>query len=200
MAFSGAVRADAHGSTFNEVLGNQTNNTYITSSGMSFPKRINPTYLLPSPGPSASTNVGSSASARASYNEQGASDSEIYARILLAKKHGYPLWLPEPFSNLPREYRKKGVSVGDLGIITSDGAFDFLFNICLPSHHPINSGRVPSGFLPLELDRHRDIATAPEMHSPGCDIASTSIKMENIESDVEFSGRRYAYFTFLDLS
>jgi hypothetical protein len=124
------------------------------------------------------------------YNQHGHSDSEIYARNLLVKKHGYPLWLPEPFSNLPRKYRKKGVSVGDVGIITSDGGFDYLFNICLPSDHPINSGRVPPGFVPLEFDRHRDIAMTRDMHSPGCDIASVSIRVEKLKSNARFKRRR----------
>jgi hypothetical protein len=44
----------------------------------------------------------------------------------------------------------KGVSIGDVGLITPDGAFDYLFNICLPSDDPVNINRVPENFLPLE--------------------------------------------------
>jgi hypothetical protein len=69
---------------------------------------------------------------------------------LLPKRRGFPLWVPKPHENLPEEYRKIGVNIGDVGIVTSDGVFDFLFNICLPSHHPINGGRVPDNFKPLE--------------------------------------------------
>jgi hypothetical protein len=77
-------------------------------------------------------------------------DIEVYVRCLLPKKRGFPLWVPKPHRNLPYEYRKKGVSIGDVGIVTSSGVFDFLFNICLPAHHPINGNLVPDNFRPLE--------------------------------------------------
>ncbi|KAF8969623.1 hypothetical protein BDZ97DRAFT_1754462 [Flammula alnicola] len=75
--------------------------------------------------------------------------SDIYYRHLAVKKRGYPLWLPEPNFYLPIQYQRKGIAVGDVGIITASGGFDFLFNICLPHDHIINLGRVPEGFTPL---------------------------------------------------
>jgi len=48
------------------------------------------------------------------------------------------------------EYRRTGVSIGDVGILDSRGDFAFLFNIFLPTSHEINEGRVPSGFIPLD--------------------------------------------------
>lgn len=68
----------------------------------------------------------------------------------MPKRVGFPLWFPEPGRRLPVEYRMKGVSIGDVGLITPDGAFDYLFNICLPSDDPVNINRVPENFLPLE--------------------------------------------------
>ena len=74
------------------------------------------------------------------------STADIYARCLLPLKEGYPLYYPE----LPRRrgagpnyeaYRRQGIDVGDVGIITSDGDFDFLFNIC--SHNLSNELTVP---------------------------------------------------------
>ena len=38
-----------------------------------------------------------------------------------------------------------------------DFQFDFLFDICLPSNHCINAGRVPDGFVPLESPKPVDL-------------------------------------------
>jgi hypothetical protein len=54
---------------------------------------------------------------------------------------------------LPVEYRRQGISIGDVGIITSTGTFDFLFNIFLPANHPINIGNVPQTFSPLSREQ-----------------------------------------------
>lgn len=84
-------------------------------------------------------------------------DGEVYARLLLPKSLGFPLWVPQPHRNLPIEYRRTGVNIGDVGIVTPSGVFDFLFNICLPSHHLINGNRVPDNFRPLEAPEPVDI-------------------------------------------
>lgn len=76
-------------------------------------------------------------------------ESAMYARLLWSKGRGYPLWSPKPTSDLSEEYTTHGVYIGDVGIITADGAFDFLFNICKPANHPINCNGVPHGFQPL---------------------------------------------------
>jgi hypothetical protein len=93
----------------------------------------------------------------------------------LEKGNGYPLWIPEPSSNYPTEYQNKGTSIGDVGIIASDGHFDFIFNVFLPPGHPINNVGVPPGFLPLQI-RPEDVITTPDIYSPGCVISSTSIR------------------------
>jgi hypothetical protein len=54
--------------------------------------------------------------------------SEVY-RLLLLEKLGYPLWYPDLDENLPGAYRDQGVRIGDVGIITGAGQFDFQFNI-----------------------------------------------------------------------
>jgi hypothetical protein len=113
------------------------------------------------------------------------SASNAYARFLLPKSIGYPLWFPEP-SNYPPEYQRKGIGVGDLGYITFDGHFDFLFNICLPSNHPINY-QAPPEFQPLEFNEESDVITTPQIYMPGKFIASESIQMK---SDAEFRSHR----------
>jgi len=102
------------------------------------------------------------------------SPSDTYARLLLPKKQGYPLWLPEPNENLPLDYRSIGVDIGDVGIITSDGGFDFLFNICRSVDDPVNWLGVPDGFVPLTLGP-RDVRRLSGMHNVGTHISSARI-------------------------
>jgi hypothetical protein len=110
-------------------------------------------------------------------------DGEVYARLLLPKRLGFPLWIPQPHRNLPSEYRRNGVNIGDVGIVTSGGVFDFLFNICLPSHHHINGDRVPNDFKPLEPPDPVDIIDVT--------IASTHIASGSIErSQLSFNSLR----------
>jgi hypothetical protein len=113
-----------------------------------------------------------------------ASPSDVYARNLLVKSIGHPLWFPEP-SSYPPEYTRKGVGVGDVGVMSIEGHFDFLFNICLPSDHPINLNTPPE-FQPLEFNGESDVITTPQMHTLGTVIASEGIQMEPFESDAEF--------------
>jgi hypothetical protein len=68
---------------------------------------------------------------------------DIYTECLLPLKHGYPLYRPEPDHGLPPAYRANGVSIGDVGIITPEGYFDFLFNICDANN--VNAFGVPDG-------------------------------------------------------
>jgi hypothetical protein len=59
------------------------------------------------------------------------------------------VWEPEPSSTLLNVYRRQGITVGDVGILTESGGFDFMFNVCLPSDHPIDQEGLPDGFLPI---------------------------------------------------
>lgn len=76
---------------------------------------------------------------------------DIYYRYLAAKGRGSPLYIPGPNKRLPKEYQKTGIRVGDVGIITASGGFDFLFNICHPHDHPINYQGVPDNFHQLSI-------------------------------------------------
>jgi hypothetical protein len=108
--------------------------------------------------------------------------SEVYARLLLPKRHGYPLFIAEPDDSLPLEYRTKGTSIGDVGIITPDGSFDFAFNICVPADDPVNCYRVPDGFEQVILDPD-DVSLLSNMHPPGSDVSSASVRKTNITVD-----------------
>ena len=49
---------------------------------------------------------------------------------MLTHRAGYPLYIPTPPEGLPEVHRKNGIRVGDVGVITANGAFDFRFNAC----------------------------------------------------------------------
>lgn len=76
---------------------------------------------------------------------------------------------------LPIPYRAQGVRVGDVGIFTENGGFDFLFNICVPRDDPINPRNLPENFTPISppVDQ-TDIRKFAEF-SPGSYLASSSV-------------------------
>ncbi|PFH47984.1 hypothetical protein AMATHDRAFT_150842 [Amanita thiersii Skay4041] len=90
---------------------------------------------------------------------------------MLHQKLGYPLYMPEPDRNLPIAYRMNGISIGDVGRITPDGAFDFLFNICSPADDPMNPSVLPEKF---EFFTGFDVSTQ-ELFGPETDILSQNV-------------------------
>ena len=96
---------------------------------------------------------------------------------------------------LPIPYRAQGVRVGDVGIFTENGGFDFLFNICVPRDDPINPGKLPENFIPISppLDP-TDIRKFAEF-SPGSYLASSSVA----ESRTTESLYVLVYSNFLNL-
>ncbi len=103
----------------------------------------------------------------------------IYTKLLLRRGHGYPLWIPESDDNLPDVYRNKGVSVGDLGILTDDGGFDFLFNVCAEADDPVNQGHVPPQFQPLRISSSHAIRKIP-FHRKNSSITSAHVSKMTI--------------------
>jgi len=102
-------------------------------------------------------------------------DYDIYYHQLLAKRRGSPMWMPGPDMNLPVEYRKEGIRIGDVGILYRSEGFGFLFNIFLPAHHPINEGRVPPGFGPLNLSHLEHRPREQVFFGPKSYLTSTSV-------------------------
>ena len=78
--------------------------------------------------------------------------NEMYERHLTLKNPGFPLWIPQPNMMLTIPYRAKGVCIGDVGIVTPFGGFDFLFNICRARDDPINPEELPDDFTPICLN------------------------------------------------
>jgi len=116
--------------------------------------------------------------------------SHTYAQLLLTKKLGFPLWYPELSTNLPRAYLQKGISIGDVGIITPDGSFDFLFNICEKADDPVNGNDVPPGFAQVRVGR-REKDTFPNMYGPGAVICSASVQKSSIKAEVSSQDNPY---------
>jgi len=50
-------------------------------------------------------------------------------RLILLKKLGCPLWYPDLDENLRATYHEHGIPIGDVGIITGAGQFDFNFDV-----------------------------------------------------------------------
>jgi hypothetical protein len=89
--------------------------------------------------------------------------------------------MPEPNNNLPSEYRKKGVQLGDVGIIAPDGSFSFIFNIYLLPKNPINPRRpFPEEFVPIRSIDRADVRRFAAFKA-GSHLASTSV--ETIEDN-----------------
>ncbi|KAJ3978291.1 hypothetical protein F5890DRAFT_1569656 [Lentinula detonsa] len=98
-------------------------------------------------------------------------ESELYSQLLWLEKRGYPLWIPAPSQPIPVEFKKQGVRIGDVGILTTTGGFDYLFNACLPHNDPANSAGLPEGFEPLVVDQGH-ISQWQDMYPPGSHVSS----------------------------
>ncbi|KIM37487.1 hypothetical protein M413DRAFT_54279, partial [Hebeloma cylindrosporum] len=62
-----------------------------------------------------------------------------YARSLFSAGHGYPMYDPSTVARVPEDYNSiRGISIGDVGVLSTEGEFIFGFNIFLPSDHPYN--------------------------------------------------------------
>ncbi|KAJ7865377.1 hypothetical protein B0H13DRAFT_1637128 [Mycena leptocephala] len=106
--------------------------------------------------------------------DENFSESEFYCNQLLCQKRGFPLYDPGPPQNLPAEYQRSGVAIGDVGRITPEGIFDFFLNIYLPASHPINDSDVPDKFCPLPRYASKDIVDL--YYEPGNHVSTPSVQ------------------------
>ncbi|KAF8145412.1 hypothetical protein K438DRAFT_545981 [Mycena galopus ATCC 62051] len=154
----GSTGFGIHGGQFTNVQGN------IIHQMVPYPANVG--IILPGQQAASQTVVPNTPPPPAAvYSESG-----NYCKHLLRQCRGTPLYLPGPQVNLPAEYRSSGVAIGDVGRVTPEGGFDFLFNIYLPAHHPINA-KVPHDFVPLlpyDLDdvAHNDFDPGNYVSSP----------------------------------
>jgi len=109
----------------------------------------------------------------------------IYRQHLAETGRGIPIWPPGPSSTLPGAYRRRGVAVGDVGILMPSGRFDFFFNIYLPADHNINQQGVPAGFSPFPKLQPSDIDRNSEF-GPNSFFVSTSVEGFYGENDSSY--------------
>ena len=110
--------------------------------------------------------------------------NDIYERHLALKERGFPLWIPDPDQNLHLDYRRTGVRIGDVGIITEFGAFFFLFNICLPRDHPVNPRMLPEHFAPISPPIEASDIGKFGVFKNGSHLASASVKISQSGSAI----------------
>ena len=113
-------------------------------------------------------------------------DNEIYERLLRRKKRGFPLYVPQPNRRLPIAYQRIGIRIGDVGIITPDGGFSFLFNICAPPDDPINPRILPEDFSPLQPVLTKVDVVEFSRFNPGSYLASESIEKKETKSNSKY--------------
>ncbi|KAK1227469.1 hypothetical protein PQX77_009532 [Marasmius sp. AFHP31] len=106
-------------------------------------------------------------------------DSLVYARLLLQCGKGHPLWNPQPAES-PNVATQQGseaeeVQIGDVGVLSNDGAFTVFFNIVTENSAVINDRRnIPadlesvtiSDCPPYPNSRFPGAVFKPEMHPP----------------------------------
>jgi hypothetical protein len=102
--------------------------------------------------------------------------SETYQKLLLPKGHGIPLYFPGLYDNLPAACRDRGVTIGDVGIITDEGGFDFLFNVCQPCDDPVNIDRIAPSFPTVVLNESIDLGSRECGFPTDSSIVSSNIK------------------------
>ncbi|KAF7374428.1 WD40 containing domain protein [Mycena sanguinolenta] len=117
------------------------------------------------------------------------SESVNYCSQLLRQGRGFPLYVPRPQPNLPAEYQRRGVAIGDVGRVTPEGGFDFFFNIYLPANHPINAN-VPEDFVPLSPCDPIDVSYHD--FDPGNFVSSPSVTEISREYP-EFPGGEFVF-------
>ena len=112
--------------------------------------------------------------------------NDIYERHLILKGRGFPLWIPGPNRALHLDYRRTGVRIGDVGIITPSGGFSFLFNICLPHDHPVNPPDLPEHFAPISPKIAATDIESFEVFTSGSHLASASIKRSSLSTAISY--------------
>jgi hypothetical protein len=85
------------------------------------------------------------------------SPQQIYSEQLIPLVKGHPLWIPEPPSSLPPTHRELGIVPGDVGFLSPDGDFHYLFHVFSgpggprPEDPNPNPYGAPKNFVAIEV-------------------------------------------------
>ncbi|KAJ7712806.1 hypothetical protein B0H16DRAFT_1899789 [Mycena metata] len=112
------------------------------------------------------------------------SDRDLYSRLLLATGNGYPLSYPQPSDDLPPECQERGLEIGDVGALSSDGSFNVFFNVRRPDHDPVNRFGVPAGFERVDLG-YNPFISKKSYHRPGSHVSNTNMNKQRLDVNVE---------------
>ena len=115
--------------------------------------------------------------------------AQIYTLDMLMHKMGYPLYKPTPLRILPTVHRMHGVRVGDVGVITEEGAFHFMFNACQGHDQPdpaANSAELLDRFELLQVSPESDIEVK-RLFGPRTLLPSNHINEIRCDMDVSES-------------
>ncbi|KAF7293959.1 Pleiotropic drug resistance ABC transporter protein [Mycena kentingensis (nom. inval.)] len=124
--------------------------------------------------------------------EEILSDSEIYSNKLLCAKRGLPIYDPAPIRNLPSEYRRLGVMIGDVGRVTPDGVFDYFFNVYRPADDAVNAHGVHPDFRPLPIYDYRGVLD--QQQQPGSYVSTPKVfRVPGRGSQEDFPGSRFIF-------
>ncbi|KAJ7062333.1 hypothetical protein C8F01DRAFT_1230725 [Mycena amicta] len=100
-------------------------------------------------------------------------DSETYSRLLFSQKLGYPLFRPCLSQDVLPERRSAGVQIGDVGVVTTDGAFDPIFNIL---DHRLNSVALPEVFESPQLPHGALLREEPAFYPANHEISNRDVR------------------------
>jgi hypothetical protein len=106
------------------------------------------------------------------------SSQQVYVEQLMPRVAGYPLWNPEPPESLPSEVKEVGIVPGDVGYLTPDGDFFYLFHVFsgpgAPRKGNPNPYGTPTGFSPIEVQAGDDQMPIFKSLRPYTDLARIS--------------------------
>lgn len=93
--------------------------------------------------------------------------NQTYAQSLFPSGHRY-VFLPETVVTMPDDLKqKRGISIGDVGVLTRYSDFAFAFIIFLPADHPYNKNKTPDSFYPLVPLKESEVCTSVDYFPRG---------------------------------